>query len=82
MSHYYKPHLLSLVLIYFDTLTIALRIEEKYFKFRMNIFMMHLCKTFPAGGGCSWWYIVTEAGQLSLLFLHLLDQDNRTVMGQ
>ena len=29
MSHYYKPHLLSLVLIYFDTLTIALRIEEK-----------------------------------------------------
>ena len=44
--------------------------------------MMHLCKKFPVGGGCWWWYIVTEAGQLSLLFLHLLDQDNRTVMGQ
>ena len=43
--------------------------------------MMPLCKTFPVGVGC-WWHIVTEAGQLSLLFLHLLDQDNRTVMGQ
>ena len=43
--------------------------------------MMLLYKKFPAGGGC-WWYIVTEAGQLSLLFLHLSDQDNRTVMGQ
>ena len=29
MSYYYKPHLLSLVLIYFDTFTTALRIVEK-----------------------------------------------------
>ena len=47
----------------------------------MNAFIMPLSKTFPVGVGC-WWYIVTEAGQLSLLFLHLSDQDNRTVMGQ
>ena len=81
MSYYYKPYLLSLVLIYFDTFTTALRIVEKYFKFGMNTLRMPLCKTFPVGVGC-WWYIVTEAGQLSLLFLHLSDQDNRTVMGQ